>query len=281
MEPPRGRAILDIVRKSKIDPDLLSLLVSGAALGALLLAERKWPLRKQTDEDPWRAPRSIAIGAVSLAAVRFIERPLVDPLAQKVADKKLGLIQILPKALRAPAAILALDYTLYLWHRLAHRTPLWRFHRVHHADLDLDTTTAIRFHAGEMALSAFWRMAQVRVLGVGPKELRAWRMLSLPLILYHHSNLKLPASLERFLSKFLVTSSLHGIHHSAKQEERDSNWSSGLIIWDKLHGTYRTEPAQADLVIGDSEVRRDLKFWPLFTLPLRKEKVSSGVTTLE
>jgi sterol desaturase/sphingolipid hydroxylase (fatty acid hydroxylase superfamily) len=255
------------VRRFKIDPDLISLAVSGAALAFLSVAERRAPLRKSVDDDKWRVPRSMVIGAMSLVVVRLLERPVVDPLAEKVEREKLGPIQQLPKAFRIPAALLALDYTLFAWHWLAHRTPLWRFHRVHHADLDLDTTTAMRFHAGEMALSTLWRMAQVRLLGIGPKELYAWRLVSLPLILYHHANIRFPEKVERFLSTFLMTPTLHGIHHSAKPDERESNWASGLVIWDRLHRTYRTTPSQEDLVVGDPEERRPLRLWELLSLP--------------
>jgi sterol desaturase/sphingolipid hydroxylase (fatty acid hydroxylase superfamily) len=121
---------------------------------------------------------------------------------------------------------------------------------VHHVDLDLDASTAVRFHFGELSLSTPWRAAQVRLIGVRPDVLHAWQRLLLLSILFHHANLRLPRSLERRLSWIVVTPRLHGIHHSAQGNEMHSNWSSGLAIWDRLHGTFRDDVRQSAIRIG-------------------------------
>src|SRR5205823_9528557 len=102
----------------------------------------------------------------------------------------------------------------------------------------------------EMVVSVPWRAAQVALLGVSPQALRAWQMLTLIEVMFHHSNVELPIEVERWLSRFIVTPRLHGIHHSIVPEETDSNWSSGLTVWDWLHGTLRLNVPQDRITIG-------------------------------
>lgn len=178
---------------------------------------------------------------------------MVIPLARRVGREGLGLLPALrlPGFLRLPIAVALMDYTLYLWHYLTHRVPaLWRFHVVHHADLDLDASTALRFHFGEIAVSALWRAAQVRVLGVSPRALSIWQTFLFVSVLFHHSNLRLSPGAERRLSRLIVTPRVHGVHHSAVRAETDSNWSSGLSIWDRLHGTLGPDVPQGEITIG-------------------------------
>jgi sterol desaturase/sphingolipid hydroxylase (fatty acid hydroxylase superfamily) len=144
-----------------------------------------------------------------------------------------------------------MDYTMYVWHLLTHKVPvLWRFHVVHHVDLDLDSTTAVRFHAVDMLISIPWRAAQVVVLGTSPRALAAWQGFFFASVVFHHSNLRLPVGLERFLAAVLTTPRMHGIHHSAVRADADSNWSSGLSVWDHLHGTFRMDEAPHKIRIG-------------------------------
>ena len=108
-----------------------------------------------------------------------------------------------------------MDYTLYVWHILTHRVPLlWRFHAVHHVDLDLDASTALRFHFGELAVSVPYRAAQIALLGVDAEALSYWQMFLSLSVLFHHSNVRLPREFESVLSWFVVTPRMHGIHHS-------------------------------------------------------------------
>ena len=147
--------------------------------------------------------------------------------------------------------MLLMDYTLYVWHVLTHRVPtLWRFHAVHHIDLDLDASTAVRFHFGELTLSTPWRVAQVVVIGTSPLALSIWQTGLLMSILFHHSNVELPLRLERRVGRVFVTPRMHGIHHSQVRDETDSNWSSGLTLWDWLHGTLRLNVPQRAITIG-------------------------------
>ena len=157
----------------------------------------------------------------------------------------------MPRAIETLAACALLDYTLYGWHYLTHRVPLlWRCHVVHHADLDLSVTTALRFHFAELLLSVPFRLAQLRVLGVSPPAFTLWQRLLFISVLFHHSNIRLPIEWERRLNRLIVTPRMHGIHHSIVREETDANWSSGLTVWDWLHGTLRRDVPQQAVIIG-------------------------------
>jgi sterol desaturase/sphingolipid hydroxylase (fatty acid hydroxylase superfamily) len=140
---------------------------------------------------------------------------------------------------RVAIGVVVLDYGLYIWHVLTHKVPfLWRFHLVHHIDLDLDASTAIRFHFGEMLLSIPWRVAQIRVAGASLIATSIWQTCLLISILFHHSNVRLPINFERRLRCLIATPRLHGIHHRPEQSCLNSNWSSGLSIWDIIHRTH-------------------------------------------
>ena len=227
-------------------------LILGAAAGLILL-ERRRPLRRATLSDNDRDLRNLAFAALAGFTVRAVETATVAPLAALAARRNWGLLNRagLPRAARLALGCALMDYTLYIWHILTHRVPLlWRFHRVHHADRDLSASTALRFHFGELLLSVPWRALQVVTIGVNPRELKMWQQATLLSILFHHSNLRLPRAAERAISALVTTPRLHGIHHSSRRGEAESNWSSGLTVWDRLHGTLRCDVPQASMTIG-------------------------------
>lgn len=224
------------------------------AFGVLWWLERRRPLRPDAHEPKLRREvRNLSVAATAALALRLAEQPVAERLTALVARRKIGLLKLvaLPAWLETALAVLLLDYTLYLWHVTTHRAPaLWRFHAVHHADLDLDASTALRFHFGELIVSVAWRAGQIVLIGVSPLALSVWQTLLMLSVLFHHSNVRLPLRWERRLASFVVTPRMHGIHHSTVREESDSNWSSGLAIWDRLHGTLRLDGPQAAVEIG-------------------------------
>ena len=232
-------------------------LVRGGLLlalgGALLWMERRRRARSYVERRPVHTTRNIAIAGIAAATVQLFEAPVVIPLARAVARRRWGLTAIVggPRWFRAILAMVLLDYTLYLWHVLVHRVPwLWRFHLVHHVDLDLDVTTGLRFHAGELIISIPWRAAQVILIGVNPATLTAWQALTLASVLFHHSNTDLGDAAERLLSWIVATPRMHAIHHSVDPVHLDSNYSSGLAIWDRLHRTARLDVPAGDVTVG-------------------------------
>jgi sterol desaturase/sphingolipid hydroxylase (fatty acid hydroxylase superfamily) len=212
-----------------------------------MLAERRWPLRG-AGPHPGTSRRAVnlALGAMSLAVVALIEQPLAGRLAGRIVARRQGLVQGLPGLgpergwLRDAAAILLLDYATYHWHVATHRVPLlWRLHRVHHSDMGMDWTTALRFHALDMLVSAPVRLAEVRLIGVSPRALSVYGGWFFAQVVFHHADLRLGA--DRALAQIITTPGMHDIHHRADAAALDSNYSSGLSLWDHMHGTFRAE----------------------------------------
>ncbi|MEP6945717.1 MAG: sterol desaturase family protein [Acidobacteriota bacterium] len=258
---------------------LLAFPIAAGALAAVYKVEKMRPLRDSTESKPIRTARNLALAATAAGAMYFLEKPVAARVASTVERNRIGLLKIfrLPRWLEMVVSVVLLDYTLYLWHVLTHRVGiLWHFHVVHHIDADLDASTGLRFHFGEIVISVVWRAAQVLIIGVSPDALKVWQTILLPLVVFHHSNIELPNSIERVLSKVLVTPRLHGIHHSVVQSETDSNWSSGLSVWDRLHGTFRDIGEHDGVVIGVPAFRRlsDLELLSLIEMPFFEQRPS-------
>jgi sterol desaturase/sphingolipid hydroxylase (fatty acid hydroxylase superfamily) len=230
-------------------------LTASVAIGGFLALnwlERRRPLRTQTESKLRREARNIAVSGLSAVAVQLTEIPLVLTLTQFLLPRRWGVVRLgLPLWIELPAVLLLMDYTYYLWHILLHRVPLlWRFHVVHHADLDMDASTALRFHFGEVLFTLPWRVGQVVLIGLTPLTYSAWQLAFLLSILFHHSDVRLPVKWERCLNRFIVTPRMHGIHHSIARQETESNYSSGLTLWDRLHDTLRLNVPQREITIG-------------------------------
>ena len=227
---------------------------TAAAVALLLfLAERWWPLRRPRAALVARLLVNVLIAGLALAAAGSLVRPLVQRLLGTAAERPFGLLGwlALPPLVEAVLAFLALDLSFYWWHRANHRVPfLWRFHNVHHCDPDLDVSTALRFHFGEIAFSAAFRVAQVVLLGLGPTVYWAYELCFQANTLFHHSNVRLPIGLERALNRLMVTPRMHGIHHSQVEREAMSNYGVLLPWWDLLHRTLRLNVPQARIAIG-------------------------------
>jgi len=225
----------------------------GVVAGGLFVAERLRPLRPRKEPGPTRVGRNLAIALLAGATTAASELPMIVP-TQRLAERwRFGALRWLglPRALRVVLGFLLLDYTLYLWHWLNHRSSLlWRFHAVHHTDLDLDSSTGLRFHFGELALAAGFRAAQVLLLGVDADTLRVWQQALLVSVIFHHSNLALPPSVEDGLLSCVVTPRMHGIHHSTRAIDTNSNYSSLLSWWDRLHRSLRLDVPQSAVTIG-------------------------------
>ena len=250
---------------------ILPMLVLGTVAATFVL-ERRTPMRRQTQAEPGRIIRNLVLGALSMAVISVAESPVVRPLARRAGEKRRGLVQALPVPAwtRDLLAFLCMDYTIYVWHVLTHKVPaLWRLHLVHHVDLDMDSSTALRFHALDMLVSVPWRAAQVALIGTSSRALRLWQAFFFASIMFHHSNLRLPLRLERVLARVLTTPRMHGIHHSTVHGETDSNWSSGLSVWDRLHRTFRLDVPQEDIDIGVPGYRdpEEVRFRPSLQMP--------------
>jgi sterol desaturase/sphingolipid hydroxylase (fatty acid hydroxylase superfamily) len=140
-------------------------------------------------------------------------------------------------------AIVVLDFAIWLQHVLSHKwAPLWALHQVHHADRDIDVTTAIRFHPVEIALSMLYKMAWVVVFGVSPLAVVLFEIILNAGAMFNHANVALPGRLDQLLRLLIVTPDMHRVHHSTRRHEHDSNYGFSLSVWDRLAGTYTAQP---------------------------------------
>lgn len=170
-------------------------------------------------------------------------------------------------------AILLFDCWQYWWHRINHEIGvLWRFHSVHHSDRELDATSGVRFHAVEIAFSIAARAAVLPLIGMTIPQLVLYEAVSLPVILFHHSNIRLPGRVDRRLRWLIVTPWMHWVHHSRIPAETNSNYSSLLSVWDRLFGSFRlrADPGAIKLGLDGWRGREWRSFGGLLATPFRK-----------
>ena len=149
----------------------------------------------------------------------------------------------LPGWLAVLLTVLIFDFAIWLQHLITHKIPiLWRFHRVHHADRDIDVTTAIRFHPVEIAASMLLKIGLVYLLGPPALGIILFEIILNGTAMFNHANIRLPLKLDGFLRQLLVTPDMHRVHHSIHRHEHDSNYGFALSIWDRLFGTYIAQP---------------------------------------
>ena len=228
-------------------------LVLVAVLGGLAWLERRRPLRVRTQRSGRRTAINLAMAGISAVVTGPLQAAVSARATTWAEDRRFGLTRWIPmpRWLARAIGVVLLDYTLWHWHRVNHRSALlWSMHASHHADLDLDVSTALRFHVGELLASVPVRAAQIIVLGIDRATLRGWETALLVAIAFHHANLRLPARVDSALSTVLITPRLHGIHHAARPDRLDTNFGTLLAIWDVLHGTRDSDLEQADLAVG-------------------------------
>lgn len=239
-----------------MSPERLLTAQAAVAVGCLALL---WVLESVIPAVPGAAPRyrhagrNLAMAALNLGVTGLLFAGITAAAAAWAAQARLGLLHVLapPPWLALPLALLLLDAWLYLWHRANHAVPLlWRFHRVHHSDPALDVTTALRFHAGEIALSSLLRLAVIPLFGLTLAQVLLYETLLLPVIAFHHSNVALPERADRLLRAVLVSPAMHRVHHSEWQPETNSNFSSIFSWWDRLAATYRQRDESRPLRFG-------------------------------
>lgn len=260
-----------------IDLTRLSAVLVVAVYLLLFHLENLVPLRRRTRPRVRRYAVNISLTALGFAAGSLTVRPAALGLALWLQTNSFGLFPLLalPFWAEALVGILWLDFTFYYWHRLNHTRPLlWRFHNVHHVDPDLDVTTSFRFHFVEVLYSTPFRLLQVGLLGISPAVYLLYEVLFNCATMFHHSNFRLPLSLERRLNKVFVTPRMHAIHHSAVGSETNSNYSVVFSGWDRLNRSLRLNVPQAGIVIGVPAylLPPDNRFFSLVALPVVKQR---------
>lgn len=219
----------------------------------LFVLESKFQLRKRVQCRWRRIVINFLLSIPAFVLLRLVFIPAMVWLAAANQDWHFGLFYWTGETglWKYVLVFLLLDYSLYTWHILLHRLPiLWRFHLVHHTDLDLDITTAFRFHFGELIGSVLFRGAAILLLGASPIMVLLYEIVFEAATQFHHSNIKLPLRLERLLNYIIVTPRMHGIHHSMLKQETDSNYATIFSFWDRIHQTLFLNKAQDKVVTG-------------------------------
>ena len=186
--------------------------------------------------------RNLGLGLFNVGVLLLLFSAAFAAVTSWSAESGLGLLPMLawPPWAQTLAVFVLFDLWMYLWHRANHAVPLlWRFHRMHHSDPEMDVTSAVRFHTGEVVLSALARLAVVPLLGMTLEQLALYEMVFLPVVLFHHSNVSLPRWIDHGLLAMIVTPAMHRVHHSRLRPETDSNYGSVFPYWDYLARSFR------------------------------------------
>lgn len=254
--------------------DLLSFktIVVAVALGMLLGAERLWPA--ETRLGGWsRVARNGGLLVINMVLAPLI----VLPLAAWATTWQLGLRPDWWAGVWAIALdLVLLDLWLYGWHRANHQVSfLWRFHEVHHRDGFLDVTTAVRFHAGEVVLSALARMIPIALLDIPLVSVVLLEGILLIATGFHHSNLRLPHRVEQVLSWFVVTPSIHWVHHHNVVRDTDSNYATIISAWDRVFASRSPTQRMHGMTLG-VEGQGELGFLALLVRPFKARRREPG-----
>ena len=236
------------------------------------------PRRPQAIGRNWRWPNNLGVLAVDALLVRVLLPITAVGLALVAEAHRFGLFNIiaLPTWASIVLSVVLLDLAIYLQHVLFHAVPaLWRLHRMHHADLEFDVTTGLRFHPIEILLSTGIKLAVVATFGTPAAAVLIFEVLLNATSMFNHSNIRVAPEIDRVLRWFVVTPDMHRVHHSILRRETNSNFGFNLPWWDRLLGTYRAQPAAGHdaMTIGIEQFRdaRELGLGRMLLQPFRGE----------
>jgi sterol desaturase/sphingolipid hydroxylase (fatty acid hydroxylase superfamily) len=218
------------------------------------------PRRALTDSKGRRWFTNLSLVVIDTAVVRFVLPALPVGMAYMAQARGWGMLNIivLPDWLKIVLAVVALDFVIYLQHVLFHYVPIfWRFHRMHHTDLDIDVTTGNRFHPIEIVISISIKLMTVALIGSPAAAVVIFEVVLNATSQFNHGNIRIPEAGDRFLRLIVVTPDMHRVHHSVIPRETNSNFGFNLPWWDRLCGTYRPQPelGHTGMSIGLKEFR--------------------------
>jgi sterol desaturase/sphingolipid hydroxylase (fatty acid hydroxylase superfamily) len=250
----------------------------GGVFVVMAIWELVGPRRQQAIGRGWRWPNNLGAVLVDTLLVRILFPTTAIGLALIGEARGFGLFNMiaLPVLVGVVVSVIVLDLAIYLQHVLFHAVPaLWRLHRMHHADLEFDVTTGLRFHPIEILLSMMIKLAVVAALGTPAVAVLIFEVLLNATSMFSHSNVRIPQGLDRALRWFVVTPDMHRVHHSILSQETNSNFGFNVPWWDRLFGTYRAQPAAGHdaMTIGIEQFRdpRELRLDRMLLQPLRGE----------
>ncbi|MGB5450994.1 MAG: sterol desaturase family protein [Sedimenticolaceae bacterium] len=243
----------------------------------MALWELSAPRRALTASKAVRWINNLGLVALNTVILRLLFPAAAVGIAAFAADQGWGLLNYFqtPAWIAIPAAVIAMDFVIWLQHVTVHAIPLlWRLHRVHHADPDYDVTTGARFHPIEIILSMLIKSATILLLGPPIVAVLIFEVLLNATAMFNHGNVRLPTGIDRVLRWFVVTPDMHRVHHSVEDDETNSNFGFNLPWWDRLFGTYRDQPraGHEGMTIGIHGYRapREVSWLPgMLMLPFR------------
>ncbi len=254
------------------------LAVFAGVLAVMALFEVAVPRRRREIPRLLRWGNNLAIVALDALLVRLVFPILAVGMALVADARGWGLLNTFdaPMWVSIPATLVVFDFAIYLQHVLFHRVPvLWRVHRMHHADLEFDVTTGLRFHPVEIALSMGIKLGLVVVFGPPAVAVLLFEVLLNASSMFNHSNVRIPGPVDRVLRWFVVTPDMHRVHHSIHPSETNSNFGFNLPWWDRLLGTYTAQPRDTHegmaIGVGHFRTRRDLWIDRMLVQPWKDE----------
>lgn len=269
--------------ENAISETTLRLGVFLVVFGIMAAAEMMRPKRRLNHDRGRRWLTNLSIVAVDSLVVRLMGAfaiPLAAVAAAFYAARQgWGLFNWLdwPMWLEVLISMVVLDLAIWFQHLVSHKVPvLWRLHQMHHADVDIDVTTAIRFHPIEIGLSMLWKIVCVLALGASPEAVLLFEIVLNACAMFNHANFAVPLSIDRVLRLVIVTPDMHRVHHSVLHHEHDSNYGFNLSVWDRIFGTYTHAPEKGHegMTIGLAPYQSDAPTrlgWSLL-LPFRGSK---------
>ena len=247
-----------------MDQGLIRLLIFASVLVIMASAEALWPRRERVMKRSVRWFNNLSLSVLSSVVLKVLGPITAIAVATYALNNDLGLLGLLPWALplwlELAIGVIILDFLIYVQHVLSHRVPmLWRFHKVHHADRDIDVTTGIRFHPVEALFSMVYKCALILLLGPLPLAVFIFEVLLNGSAMFNHANVKLPLWLDKILRLVIVTPDSHRVHHSTIPSETNSNYGFFLSTWDRMFKTYTPQPklGHTEMVIGLNEYQTE------------------------
>ena len=232
----------------------------AVVLAVMVIWEVLAPRRSRPLARRRRWPANLGIVVLNSIIIRLLFPAAAVGVALTAETQGWGLLHRydVPSWVAVVAGVVVLDLAIYLQHVMFHAVPaLWRLHRMHHADLDIDVTTGARFHPVEIMISMLIKFAAIAALGVPPVAVALFEVLLNATSMFNHANVRIPLALEPALRRLVVTPDMHRVHHSIERDETNSNFGFNLSIWDRLFGTYRAQPRAGHqaMTIGITDFR--------------------------
>jgi sterol desaturase/sphingolipid hydroxylase (fatty acid hydroxylase superfamily) len=237
------------------------------------------PRRQQITSRKQRWPINLGLAVLNMALMRFTVGGLAYYVAIDASNQSWGLLHqfFVADWLKIIISLLSLDLAIYFQHVISHKWKLlWRLHQVHHTDIEIDATTAVRFHPLEIVISMGYKVVCIYLIGADPFAVIVFEIILNATATFNHSNINLPNKIDKVLRWIIITPDVHRIHHSTVRSETDSNYGFSISLWDRMFKTYVAEPekTQTTLDIGLPQYRKqdELGFIQLLLSPFHYPK---------